>query len=67
MGVSVIGTTSTSEKAALAKAHGAAEVLLYAGPEKDDLEARILELTGGQGVHAVFDGVGKDTYVTASP
>lgn len=62
IGVRVIGTTSTKEKAELAKAHGAAEVLLYAGPEKVDLEARILELTNGEGVHAVFDGVGKDTW-----
>lgn len=62
-GVRVIGTTSTKEKAALAKAHGAWEVLLYAGPDKEDIAARVLELTGGEGVHAVFDGVGKDTCV----
>ncbi|KZV98629.1 NAD(P)-binding protein [Exidia glandulosa HHB12029] len=61
-GVRVIGTTSTKEKAALAKSLGAAEVLLYAGPEKEDIEARVLELTNGEGVHAVFDGVGKDTW-----
>ncbi|KZV89823.1 NAD(P)-binding protein [Exidia glandulosa HHB12029] len=62
LGVRVIGTASTKQKADLAKAHGASEVLLYAGPEKEDIEARVLELTDGKGVHAIFDGVGKDTW-----
>ncbi|TBU61183.1 NAD(P)-binding protein [Dichomitus squalens] len=58
-GATVIGTTSTPEKAALAKAHGADHVILYT---KEDLVQRVLELTNGEGVHAIFDGVGKDTF-----
>lgn len=59
-GATVIGTTSTEEKAELAKAHGADHVILY---PKEDTVARVLEITNNEGVHAVFDGVGKDTYV----
>ena len=60
-GAVVIGTTSTPEKAALAKAHGADHVILY---REEDVVARVLEITEGEGVHAIFDGVGKDTYVS---
>jgi NADPH:quinone reductase len=59
-GATVIGTTSTPEKAALAKANGADHVILY---KNEDTVARVLEITNGEGVHAVFDGVGKDTWV----
>ncbi|KAH8110683.1 NAD-binding protein [Phellopilus nigrolimitatus] len=58
-GATVIGTTSSAEKAALAKAHGADHVILY--PVENTVE-RVLALTNGEGVHAVFDGVGKDTF-----
>ena len=58
-GATVIGTTSTPEKAALAKAHGADHVILYT---KEDVVQRVLALTGGKGVDAIFDGVGKDTF-----
>lgn len=57
-GAHIIGTTSSPEKAELAKAAGAEHVILY---HEEDTVARVLEITGGQGVHAVFDGVGKDT------
>lgn len=57
-GATVIGTTSTPEKAALAKSYGADHVILY--PVEDTVQ-RVLEITNGEGVHAVFDGVGKDT------
>ena len=57
-GATVIGTTSTPEKAAIAKAHGADHVILY---KQEDTVQRVLELTNGEGVHAIFDGVGKDT------
>jgi len=60
VGATVIGTTSTKEKAELAKAHGVDHVILY---PVEDTVARVLEITNGEGVHAVFDGVGKDTYV----
>ena len=57
-GATVIGTTSTPAKAAVARAHGADHVILYT---QEDTVARVLELTNGEGVHAIFDGVGKDT------
>jgi NADPH:quinone reductase len=57
-GVNVIGTTSTEQKAQIAKENGAKEMIIYT---KEDTVARVLEITGGEGVHAVFDGVGKDT------
>ncbi|PIL35709.1 hypothetical protein GSI_02439 [Ganoderma sinense ZZ0214-1] len=59
LGGIVIGTTSTKEKAAVAKAHGADHVILY---KDEDVVAHVLELTGGEGVHAIYDGVGKDTF-----
>ncbi|KAJ6463743.1 hypothetical protein DFH09DRAFT_1226877 [Mycena vulgaris] len=58
-GATVIGTTSTKEKAELAKANGADHVILY---KEEDTVQRVLELTNGVGVDAVFDGVGKDTF-----
>ncbi|RPD65639.1 NAD-P-binding protein [Lentinus tigrinus ALCF2SS1-7] len=58
-GATVIGTTSTPEKAEIAKAHGADHVILY---KQEDTVQRVLELTNGEGVHAIFDGVGKDTF-----
>ena len=60
-GATVIGTTSSKEKAELAKANGATHVINY---REEDTVARVLELTGGQGVDVIFDGVGKDTSVT---
>ncbi len=59
LGAHVIGTTSTPEKAALAKAHGCDEAILYG---QDDFVVRTRALTGGNGVQAVFDGVGRDTF-----
>ncbi|KAG5642227.1 hypothetical protein DXG03_003372 [Asterophora parasitica] len=58
-GATVIGTTSTEAKAELARQHGADHVILY---PKEDTVKRVLELTNGEGVDAVFDGVGKDTF-----
>jgi NADPH2:quinone reductase len=53
----VLATTSTPEKADLARGAGAAEVLGYEG-----FAARARELTGGEGVAAVYDGVGRATF-----
>jgi NADPH:quinone reductase len=53
----VIATTSSDEKAALARGAGADEVLPYAG-----FAERVRELTNGRGVALVYDGVGKDTF-----
>jgi NADPH2:quinone reductase len=53
----VIATTSTDEKAALAREAGADEVIGYEG-----FAGRVRELTGGEGAAAVYDGVGKTTF-----
>ena len=60
LGARVIGTVSTAEKEELARAAGAAEVIRYT--EVDDLAAEVRELTGGAGVAAVYDGVGRTTF-----
>lgn len=62
-GATVIGTTSSEEKAKIAKEHGADYVILYT---QEDTAKRVLEITHGEGVHAIFDGVGKDTCVYSS-
>ena len=56
----VIGTVSTAEKEQLARAAGAAEVIRYT--EIDDLAGEVRQLNGGQGVAAVYDGVGAATF-----
>jgi NADPH2:quinone reductase len=58
-GATVIGTVSTEEKAALARAAGADHVVLYT---KQDFEAEVKRITGGAGVHVVYDGVGASTF-----
>lgn len=58
-GATVIGTASTEEKAKLAKGAGADEVILYT--EQDFVE-ETERITGGEGVHVVYDSVGKDTF-----
>ncbi|MCA1715538.1 MAG: quinone oxidoreductase [Actinobacteria bacterium] len=58
-GASVIGTAGTEEKAKLAKGAGADEVILYT--EQDFVE-ETKRITGGEGVHVVYDSVGKDTF-----
>ncbi len=55
----VIATVSTPEKAELAREAGAADVIRYT--EVNDLAAAVRELTGGAGVVAAYDGVGRDT------
>jgi NADPH2:quinone reductase len=59
VGARVIGTTSTAEKAALARAAGAEDVILYT---ESDFEAEVKRLTEGRGVDVVFDSVGKTTF-----
>jgi NADPH2:quinone reductase len=58
-GVRVIGLVSRAEKVAAAKAAGADEVLISAG---EGFVQRVRDLTGGAGVHAVFDGGGGSTF-----
>jgi NADPH2:quinone reductase len=59
-GAKVIGTVSTEQKAALARAAGADEVMLYT---RQDFVAETRRLTGGAGVQVVYDSVGKTTFL----
>jgi NADPH:quinone reductase len=59
MGLRVIGTVSSEQKAAMARSFGCDEIIFY---RREDVAARVKELTGGEGVQTVFDGVGKDTF-----
>jgi NADPH2:quinone reductase len=60
LGLRVIGTVSSEEKAQVARAHGCAEVINYS---VEDVASRVRELTDGQGVSVVFDSVGKSTFM----
>lgn len=60
LGVNVIGVVSTDAKAELARQHGAAEIVMA---DDSDFVARVRELTGGEGVAAAYDSVGKDTFI----
>jgi NADPH2:quinone reductase len=59
VGARVIATVSTEEKAKLARAAGADEVILYT---QADFETETKRLTGGKGVDVVYDSVGKTTF-----
>ena len=58
LGATVIGTVSTDEKAARAREHGCEYPILYT---REDFVVKVAEITGGAGVHVVYDSVGKDT------
>jgi NADPH2:quinone reductase len=58
-GAWIVGTTSTPEKAKLAREAGADEVILYT---QQDFVAEVKRLTGGAGVQVVYDSVGKTTF-----
>jgi len=60
LGVNLIGTVSSEEKAKLARENGAAHTIIYT---KEDFQARVMEITGGKKVPIVYDSVGKDTFV----
>jgi len=59
LGVKLIGTVGSEQKAQLAREHGAWATIDYT---KEDVVARVLELTGGAKVPVVYDSVGKDTW-----
>lgn len=59
LGARVLGTTSTEEKARLAREAGADEVILY---KEQDFAAEARRLTDGRGVQVVYDGVGRTTF-----
>lgn len=60
LGARVLGTVSTEEKAKIAKAAGADEVILYS---KQDFVKEVKRLTNGHGADLIIDGVGKTTFV----
>lgn len=62
LGVKLIGTVSSPEKAALAKSLGAWATIDYS---REDVAQRVLELTDGKKCDVVYDGVGKDTWLTS--
>ncbi len=59
LGVTMIGTVGSDDKAALAKANGCAHTIVYT---REDFVARTKEITGGKGVPVVYDAIGKDTF-----
>jgi len=59
LGVKLIGTVGSPEKGRLAREHGAWQTIDYA---RENVVARVLELTGGAKVPVVYDSVGKDTW-----
>lgn len=60
LGATVIGTVSSDEKAALAKAHGCDHPIVYT---RENFVERVKEITGGAGVPVVYDSVGADTFM----
>jgi NADPH2:quinone reductase len=59
LGVTVIGTVGSDEKAALARAHGCTHTIVYT---RENFVERVKEITGGKGVPVVYDSIGKDTF-----
>ena len=59
LGVTVIGTVGTDEKAELARANGCAHTIVYT---RESFVDRVKEITNGKGVPAVYDSIGKDTF-----
>jgi NADPH:quinone reductase len=59
LGARVIAVVGSDEKASIVREHGAAEVIVGT---REDVAARVRELTGKRGVPVVYDGVGKDTF-----
>jgi NADPH:quinone reductase len=62
LGVTMIGTVSTDEKAEIARANGCAHVIVTS---REDIAARVREITDGKGVPVVYDSVGKDTLMAS--
>ena len=60
LGVSVIGTVGSDEKAKIARAHGCEHTIVYT---RENFVERVNEITGGRKVPVVFDSVGKDTFM----
>jgi NADPH2:quinone reductase len=69
IGVTMIGTVSTEEKAEVARSNGCAHVIVTGGMTPQDMAVqipkRVREITDGKGVPVVFDSVGKDTLMAS--
>lgn len=59
LGVTVIGTMSTDEKAELARSHGCAHTIIYT---RENFVERVMEITGGAKLPVVYDSVGASTW-----
>jgi len=62
LGVTMIGTVSTDEKAEVARAHGCTHVIVTS---REDIAQRVREITEGRGVAVAYDSVGKDTLMAS--
>ena len=62
LGATVIGVVSTKEKAELARAQGCEHIIMS---DDADMSKTVRELTGGEGVAAVYDSVGRDTFIAS--
>jgi NADPH2:quinone reductase len=62
LGLTVIGTVSTEEKAAVARAHGCDHTINYS---HEDIAKRVRDITNGVGVDVVIDSVGKNTFIAS--
>jgi NADPH2:quinone reductase len=62
LGVTMIGTVSTDEKAEIARAHGCAHTIVTS---RENIAERVREITAGKGVPVVYDSVGKDTLMAS--
>jgi NADPH:quinone reductase len=62
LGVTMIGTVSTDEKAKIARAHGCMHTIVTS---RENIAERVREITGGKGVPVVYDSVGKDTLMAS--
>jgi NADPH:quinone reductase len=62
IGVTMIGTVSSDEKAEIARAYGCAHTIVTS---REDIAKRVREITGGKGVPVVYDSVGKDTLMAS--
>jgi NADPH:quinone reductase len=60
LGVTVIGTVGSDDKARIAKAHGCDHTIVYT---RENFVERVKEITGGRKVPVVYDSVGKDTFM----
>ncbi len=60
LGATVIGTVGSREKAEIARAHGCDHPIVYT---EEDFVARVKEITGGEGLPVVYDGVGRATFL----